>query len=115
MSLQHFRWWIPVRPFLLGVNGRLTRPDETFGANADSVADCFATALHQIKEMIGRIDDDRAWPAVWRAKAGSSPRDAGPVAQAPARLSQRRAEHPLVTTGEEGPLPLPIGALFNRS
>ena len=66
LSLQHFRGRIPVRPFLFGMNGRPAGPDETFGPDANTVADGFAAALHKIKEMTGRIDDDRAGRLVGR-------------------------------------------------
>jgi hypothetical protein len=58
-SCQHFRGRIPVRPFLLGVNGRHAGPDKPFGADADAVTDGLAAALYQVEEMTSRIDHDR--------------------------------------------------------
>jgi hypothetical protein len=60
LARQHFRWRIPVGPFLLGVHGRHARPDEPLGADPDTVADGLSAALYQIEEMTSRIDDDRA-------------------------------------------------------
>jgi hypothetical protein len=42
------------------MNGGTAGPDESLGPNADAVADGLAATLHQIEEMTGWIDDDRA-------------------------------------------------------
>ena len=81
LARQHFRGRIPVRPFLLGVDGRHARPDKSFGADADAVTDSLPAALYQIKEMAAR-DRRRSCRAVRasdsvttaRANAGSGPR-----------------------------------------
>src|SRR5262249_57961433 len=68
LSFQHLRRRIPVRPFLLGVNGGAAGPDKSFSPYADAVADSLAAALRQIEEMTGWIDDDGARRLVRRVR-----------------------------------------------
>src|SRR6185503_7659073 len=57
---QHLRRRRPVRPFLLGRNRLRPRPCEARAADADAVAQRTAVALHQVQELVRRIDHDRA-------------------------------------------------------
>src|SRR4029077_10485629 len=60
LALDHLLGWIPVRPFLLVVDGRGASPAKSFTPNADPVAQRASAGLHQIEIATRRIDNDRA-------------------------------------------------------
>src|SRR5262249_31987282 len=66
LALQHLGGRIPARPLLLGVNGGAPGPDESFGTDADAIANGLAAALDQVEEVARWIDDDRARRLVGR-------------------------------------------------
>ena len=58
LSFEHFRRRIPVRPFLLGVDGRDARPAKSFAADPDAVTHGLSAGQQQIEVVTSRIDDD---------------------------------------------------------
>ena len=70
LALNHLLGRIPVRPLLLVVDGRYPRPPETLASDADAIAERPPATLDQIKEVILRIDNDRAGLLVARVKDG---------------------------------------------
>src|SRR5262249_24490051 len=60
LACNHFLGRIPVRPFLHVVDRRNARPAETLPSDTDAVTDRPSPALHEVKEVILRIDHDRA-------------------------------------------------------
>src|SRR5690348_14142351 len=61
-AIEDVPGWIPIRPFLLVVDGGQAGPAIAFLADADLVLHRLAALLHGIEKMIGRIDHDRARP-----------------------------------------------------
>jgi len=53
-------WGIPVRPLLFGVDRGDAGPAKPFPADPIPIAHSLSAPLHGIKEMVGRIDHDRA-------------------------------------------------------
>ena len=70
LALNHLLGRIPVRPFLLVVDGRYPRPPKTLASDADAIAERPPATLDQIKEVILRIDNDRAGLLLRRIKDG---------------------------------------------
>src|SRR5215471_5851196 len=60
LTLDHFLRRIPIRPFLLVVDGCDARPLESASADAHAVADGPSASFDQIEEVPLRIDHDRA-------------------------------------------------------
>src|SRR6516165_7502469 len=52
---------LPGPPCLLFTNRRDPGPTETFAADTDAIAQCLSAPLHEIKEVMMRIDDNRHW------------------------------------------------------
>jgi hypothetical protein len=59
---QHLRRWRPGRPFRLARDLLDAGPHEARTANADPVANCAPLRLHEVEELVLRIDDNRARP-----------------------------------------------------
>ena len=57
---NHLGWRTPVRPFRLARHLVRSGPLESRLAGADAVAACLPACLDEIKEVLPRIDDDRA-------------------------------------------------------
>src|ERR1035437_1105332 len=60
LALNHLLGRIPVRPLLLVVDCRRARPAEALAPYADAIAERQPATLDKIKEVILRIDNDRA-------------------------------------------------------
>jgi hypothetical protein len=70
LALNHLLGRIPVRPFLLVVDGRYPRPPKALTSYADTIAERAPATLDQIKKVVLRIDNDRAGLLVCRVKDG---------------------------------------------
>ena len=60
LAFNHLLGRIPVRPFLLVVDGRYPRPPKALASYTDTITERAPATLDQIKEVVLRIDNDRA-------------------------------------------------------
>src|SRR5689334_12992813 len=58
LARDHFNRRRPAWPHALVLNAAAAAPGEAVASDADAVAHGFAVAQNQIKEAVGRIDDD---------------------------------------------------------
>ena len=66
LAFNHLLGRIPVRLFLLVVNGRFTRPPKALASNTDTVSERASITLDEVKEVILRVDNNRAGRLVRR-------------------------------------------------
>jgi len=60
LAFNHLLGRIPIRPFLLVVDGRYPRPPKTLASDTDTITERAPATLDQIKEVVLRIDNNRA-------------------------------------------------------
>ena len=88
-ALEHLRRRRPIRPFAFHRDGLRAGPGKPFPANADAIADRFASGENIIETALARRNDDRARliaavPGDDLARDGLLPKNIEKIGQRPA-------------------------------